>query len=65
MRIIRRQPGERRWEFPAEFPLVDCDGVLVEQDRRELPDRRKTRISLEDLLELISEMPLKSPDRKQ
>ena len=65
MRMIRRQPGERRWNFPTEFPLVDCDGKLVEHDRRQQPERRKARVSLEDLLELISEMPLNVPHRNQ
>jgi hypothetical protein len=29
--------------FPAEFPLVDNQGVVVIQDRRRLPDRRKAQ----------------------
>jgi hypothetical protein len=41
MIITRRQPGDRRWGFPAEFPLVDSEGFLVPVDRRQFPNRRK------------------------
>jgi len=40
---IVRQKGSRRMVFPAEFPLVDDQGVVVVQDRRRLPDRRKAQ----------------------
>jgi len=41
MSFITRQKGSRRYDLPAEFPLVDSDGVLVLEDRRQIPDRRQ------------------------
>ena len=41
--IIVRQKGNRRMGFPVEFPLEDDQGVIVVQDRRRLPDRRKAK----------------------
>ena len=41
MTLVIRQKGSRRWRLPAEFPLKDSQGLLVIQDRRRLPDRRK------------------------
>jgi hypothetical protein len=35
--------------FPAEFPLVDDQDVVVLQDRRHLPDRRKAQHDTRDL----------------
>jgi len=56
MLITRRQPGDRRWGFPAEFPLVDSEGLHVPIERRRLPNRRKANASLMDgLLSRFSE----------
>ena len=49
MGIIVRQKGSRRMGLPAEFPLEDDQGVVVLQDRRRIPDRRKTRHVASDL----------------
>ena len=46
----KRQPGERRWAMPIEFPLTDKDGGHVERDRRTGVDRRKAIASLEEIL---------------
>jgi hypothetical protein len=40
----------------VEFPLVDCDGVLVARDRRQLPVRRKPVYGFEDLKVILSKM---------
>jgi len=34
--FITRQKGSRRFDLPAEFPLVDSNGVLVLEDRRQI-----------------------------
>ena len=47
--LIVRQRGNRRYDMPAEFPLEDSQGVIVIQDRRRLPDRRKAKYDLDDL----------------
>ena len=39
-RVVRRR-GSRRCALAAGFPLTDSQGVLVIEDRRRLPDRRK------------------------
>jgi hypothetical protein len=54
MKIIARQKGNRRWDLPHEFPLVDSQGVLVMCDRRRLSDRRKTHGDLENLMAILS-----------
>jgi len=55
MIITRRQPGDRRWGWPAEFPLVDSTGLLVPVDRRRLPNRRKANTLLMEVL--LSRLP--------
>ncbi len=42
LRVVR-QRGSRRFYLPVEFPLTDSRGVIVLQDRRQLPDRRKVK----------------------
>ena len=61
MIITRRQPGDRRWGFPAEFPLEDSEGFLVPVDRRRLPSRRKANTSLVEVL--LSRLPEKNTDQ--
>ena len=51
-----RQKGSRRMGLPVEFPLTDSQGMPVLQDRREIPDRRKTQRGLEDLKAILSKM---------
>ena len=57
MIITRRQPGDRRWGLPAEFPLIDGTGFHVPADRRRIPNRRKANTSLEDMEGLLSQLP--------
>jgi hypothetical protein len=54
MKLIARQKGNRRWDLPHEFPLVDSQGVLVMYDRRRLTDRRKTLVDLDNLMAILS-----------
>ena len=63
MGLIKRQPGERRWGMPTEYPLTDSSGVHVMLDRRNGTDRRKSPANMEDLLILFSQLP--SVDREQ
>jgi hypothetical protein len=56
MKIIARQKGNRRWDLPHEFPLVDSQGILVMCDRRRLTDRRKTHGDLENLMAILSRL---------
>lgn len=61
--ITRRQPGDRRWGFPAEFPLVDSQGFLVPVDRRRLANRRKVKSTLEEVEALLSQLSKKDSDQ--
>ena len=56
MKIIPRQKSSRRFSLPYEFPLIDCQGVVVYQDRRRLADRRKEKCGLDDLKVILSKM---------
>jgi len=56
LKINVRQKGNRRWNLPYEFPLVDSQGILVMRDRRRLPDRRKAAYDLDDLKIILSRM---------
>jgi hypothetical protein len=56
VKIIVRQKGNRRWNLPYEFPLMDSQGILVMRDRRRLPDRRKAAYDLDDLEIILSRM---------
>ena len=49
MTLIERQKGSRRFDFPVEFPLTASQGVIVIQERRRLPDRRREQYDLDDL----------------
>ena len=59
MVITRRQPGDRRWGWPAEFPLVDSAGLLVPVDRRRFQNRRKATTKLEEVEILLSQLSAK------
>jgi hypothetical protein len=56
MKIIPRQKSSRRFSLPLEFPVIDCQGIVVYQDRRRLPDRRKKKCGLDDLKVILSKM---------
>ena len=56
MTKIVRKKGDRRFDMPVEFPLEDSQGVIVIQDRRRLPDRRKEIYGIDDLKVLLSKM---------
>ena len=49
MSFITRQKGSRRFDFPAEFPVMDSNGVLILEDRRQTPDRRQLIQDINDL----------------
>jgi hypothetical protein len=51
--FITRQKGSRRFDLPAEFPLVDSNGVLVLEDRRQTPDRRQPIHDINDLKAIL------------
>jgi hypothetical protein len=56
MTLIVRQKGSRRFDLPVEFPLTDSQGIIVIQDRRRLPDRRKAEHGLDDLKVILTKM---------
>jgi hypothetical protein len=58
MGIMVRKKGSRRMGLPAEFPLVDNQGLIVVKDRRWLADRRKAQSCTSDL----EAIPLKMAD---
>jgi hypothetical protein len=65
MGLVKRQPGERRWGLPVEYPFTDSNGVHVVVDRRVGIDRRQAPADLEDLLILFSQLPSLDPGREQ
>jgi len=60
MMIKRRQPGDRRWGLPVEFPLLDSSGFNVPVDRRKITDRRRAIATLEEVQRLLSQKPGKA-----
>jgi hypothetical protein len=42
--------------MPVVFPLTDCQGVFVCEDRRLLADRRKQEYGLDDLKVILAKM---------
>jgi hypothetical protein len=56
--LEKRSKGQRRWGLGQEFPVKDCDGIIVMTERRQLTDRRLDNTSLEDRLMMFSEMPV-------
>ena len=62
VKIIARQKGNRRWDLPHEFPLVDSQGILVMRDRRRLADRRKDIRDLDDLVAILCRIPSRHTD---
>ncbi len=54
MVLIDRQKDSRRFAQTAEFPLTDNHGIPVIRDRRRLPDRRKVKPSLIDMMVILS-----------
>ena len=53
MSFITRQKGSRRYDLPAEFPLMDSDEVLVLEDHRQIPDRRRAIHDINDLKTIL------------
>jgi hypothetical protein len=51
-----RQRGSRRIYLPVEFPLEDSQRVIVIQDRRSFPDRRKEKYGLDSLKGIPTKM---------
>ena len=56
MKLVVRQQGSRLMGLAVEFPLTDVDGVLVVEDRRQLPDRRKPINNINDLKVILLKM---------
>ena len=56
MTMVVRQKGDRRFNLPVEFPLVDSQGLFVIKDRRQLSERRKVKDDTDDLMVMLSEM---------
>ena len=54
--LIVRQRGSRRCDLPVELPLTDSRGVIIIQDRRRLPDRRKVKNDFDDLKGIHTKM---------
>jgi hypothetical protein len=54
--LEKRSKGQRRWGLEAEYPLKDCNGIMVITDRRRITDRRLDNVSLEERLMLFAEM---------
>jgi hypothetical protein len=50
--------------MPVEYPLTDCNGLLVTRNRRQGDDRRKSLATPEDLQILFSQLPLVDPEKK-
>ena len=61
----KRQPGERRWGMPVDFPLTDQEGRHIRGDRRSGVDRRKAAASLEELLIMLSRLASDDPEGKR
>ncbi|MEN8204499.1 MAG: hypothetical protein ABFS24_00690 [Pseudomonadota bacterium] len=51
-----REEGSRRMGLPVDYPLTDSQGVIVIQDRRRLPDRRKTKHNRRILKVMLSKI---------
>ena len=49
MALVMRQKSNRRFDLPVKFPLTDCQGGFVNQDRRRLPDRRMEKYNHDPL----------------
>jgi hypothetical protein len=56
MKLVVREKGSRRMGLPVEFPLWDSQGLLVLNDRRKLPDRRKHQCGIDDLRVILAKM---------
>lgn len=56
MKLVVREKGSRRMGLPVDFPLRDCQGILVTRDRRQLQDRRKQLYGIDDLKVILSKM---------
>ena len=56
MALAVRQKGSRRFDLPAEFPLMDSQGIIVIKDRRQITDRRMSNNYLDVVKVMLSEM---------
>ena len=54
--LIVRQRGSRRFDLPVKFPFTDSRGVILIQDRRRLPDRRKVKNNFDDQKGILPKM---------
>jgi hypothetical protein len=58
----RRQSGDRRWGLHVEFPLVDSAGMRIAEERRRLADRRKARVSMQEMRALLAQLAANDSD---
>jgi hypothetical protein len=56
MILAVRQKGSRRFDLPAEFPLMDSQGIFVIKNRRQLTDRRMPTNYLDVVKIMLSEL---------
>lgn len=56
MILAVRQKGSRRFDLPAEFPLMDSQGIFVIKNRRQLTDRRMPKNYLDVVKIMLSEL---------
>ena len=54
--LIVRKRNSRRSDLPVDFPLTDSRGVILIQDRRRLPDRRKVKNNFDDQKGILPKM---------
>jgi len=54
MNLITRQEESRRDGLSVDFPVTDSQGLSIEQDRRRLPDRRRSEYGIADLKVMLS-----------
>jgi hypothetical protein len=60
--IEKRSKRQRRWGLETEFPLKDCDGLIIISERRRMTDRRLSNTSFEERLVMFSGLPQLDPD---
>ncbi len=45
----RTQADRRSFEPPSKFPVITSNGIVIQRDRRRLPDRRIANIMVEEV----------------
>lgn len=44
----RKQEDRRSFESPSKIPVITSNGIVVQRDRRRLPDRRNANIQVKE-----------------